>query len=126
MSIRSERVAAELVRALMEVIPDVPVAFSDGLITVTRALVAPDLKSARVYISILGGKTPHERTIDRMKKAAPQLRHALSRTLSLKYLPELFFYLDDTLDEIEHIESLFRELHDNEHKPGEVPGGDEK
>ncbi|MDR3272339.1 MAG: 30S ribosome-binding factor RbfA [Flavobacteriaceae bacterium] len=79
------------------------------LISVTEAKVAPDLSSAKVYLSIF----PAEHRTLLMKEIHhlnPQIRKMLGMRLAkqLRQIPELKFYLDTTLDDAERIEKALR------------------
>jgi ribosome-binding factor A len=110
MSIRTERVAGEVQQAIARLFQQDFSDVSDGMITVTKVRMAPDLKSGRVYLSILGGELPGAETLKRIKAAAPQIRYALAKAINMKFSPELFYYLDDTAEEVSTIEDIFRKI----------------
>ena len=62
--------------------------------SVTGAQVAPDLKTCRVYISVLGDERVKEETIRGLKSAEGYIRRMLARNLNLRNTPELTFVLD--------------------------------
>ncbi|MBR1758465.1 MAG: 30S ribosome-binding factor RbfA [Lachnospiraceae bacterium] len=66
--------------------------------TVTEVEVAPDLKSAKVYISVLGNDEDVANTKAGLKSAAPFLRTALARTVNLRNTPELRFVMDQSIE----------------------------
>ena len=110
MSIRTDRVASEIQQALGLLFQREFSELADGLLTVTKVRMSPDLKNGRVYISILGGSRPHEKTVQMIQAEQPHIRHALSREVRMKYVPELRFYLDDTQENVAHIEDIFRKI----------------
>lgn len=110
MSIRTERVAGEVQQAIARLFQQDFADVSDGMITVTKVRMAPDLKSGRVYLSILGGEMPGAETLKRIKAAAPQIRYSLAKAINMKFSPELFYYLDDTAEEVSTIEDIFRKI----------------
>lgn len=110
MSIRTERVAGEVQQALARAFQTDFSSITDGLITVTKVRMAPDLRSARVYISLLGGTQPSEKTLDKIKVETPHLRSALARAVRLRFVPELYFYFDDTQEEVARVEEIFRQI----------------
>jgi ribosome-binding factor A len=75
------------------------------IITVSKVYVAPDLSVARVYVSIFPSKEA-EPLLRGIKEQQPQIRHELARRTrhQLRRVPELLFFLDDSLDYIEGIE----------------------
>src|SRR5947199_10368126 len=96
MSIRTERVAGEIQKILSNLFQRDFSHLTDGLLTVTGVRMSPDLRSGRVYISIIGGRKGNENALNDIKAEAPHIRSAMGRSLRLLYTPELFFYLDDT------------------------------
>jgi len=114
MSIRTERVAGEIQKILSNLFLRDFTHLTDGLLTVTMVRMSPDLRSCRVYLSIIGGKKLHEDILKAIKIEAPHIRSAMGRSLRLRHTPELFFYLDDTQQEVSRIEELFKKIHEQE------------
>ena len=75
------------------------------MVSVTKVKVVPDISIAKVYISIFP-KDKVDMYIDNLKTNKNQLRHDLSQKLKsqLRKVPELNFYLDESLDYIEKID----------------------
>lgn len=65
--------------------------------SVTHVEVAPDLKTAKVYISILGSEDELKDTIKGLKSAAPFLRSQLAKSINLRNTPELIFIEDQSI-----------------------------
>jgi ribosome-binding factor A len=78
-----------------------------GFVTVTEVRMSPDLKHARVYVSVFESEE-EKRTasIAALQRAGGFLRRCLGRRLRLRYVPELRFVEDDTLDRSARIEAL--------------------
>lgn len=112
MSIRTDRVAGEIQQALGLLFLREFSELTDGLLTVTKVRMSPDLKSARVYLSIMGGTLPHDKTLKSIQAEQPHIRHSLSREVRLKYVPELHFYIDDTQEAVSRVEDIFRRIHE--------------
>jgi ribosome-binding factor A len=80
--------------------------------TVTQVKVTPDLSVARIYISILA--EPNAPTIIKaMNKNKLEFRRLVGNDMrhDLRKIPELEFYLDDTLDYVEKMDKLFKKIH---------------
>ena len=60
--------------------------------------VAPDLKTAKIYVSVLGDKQAQEDTVKGLKSAAPFLRRELAHSLNLRNTPQLFFTVDQSIE----------------------------
>jgi len=101
----------------------------DAMINVTDVVVSPDLRNARVYIEHALPTESSRLVLKILRNAEGFLRQALSEDLSLRYVPELTFHMDDTnargrrideiLDEIEH-QSPSEENHELDSNIGDV------
>lgn len=81
-----------------------------GFVTITGVDTAPDLRSARVYYSVLGDDVQHAATEAALERAAPRLRTVVGRRVRLKYVPELRFEIDVSIEQGLRMEQLLREL----------------
>ncbi len=70
--------------------------FQGALVSINAVDVAPDLKSANVFVSILGADNGKS-VIDKLEAHRPALQAALSRHVVLKYTPHLIFHLDESI-----------------------------
>ena len=93
---RIGRINEEVQRELAALIPTVKDPRVTGMISVTAADVTPDLKFAKVYISVLD-KGDSEQVLKGLKSAAGYLRRELGRALNLRHTPELPFVQDDSM-----------------------------
>ena len=107
---RMERVNEEFKRELGKIIDqDIKNPNITGLISVTKVKTSSDLKSARVYISILGSKS-RKNTLEGLKSASGYIRSELAKRVNLRYTPELIFELDETLEYGQRIDSILKEI----------------
>ncbi len=83
--------------------------FPGAMITVTQVKVTSDLSIARVYVSIFG--KPAAEVIRQIEMHGKEVRKLLGIRVrnQLRQIPELRFYIDDSLDYIENIENLLKE-----------------
>lgn len=88
-----------------------------GLITITNVRVSPDLKMAKIYISVFE-KEKRDEVLERIKSKTKFIRSELASRITIKFVPELKFFLDDTLDYVEKIEVLIKKIHENDDKKG--------
>ena len=84
-----------------------------GLITVTRVEMPPDLKSAKVYLTVLGADEP-ARILETIRQKSRHYRKILASTVNLKYNPELFFFLDPVPEYESRIDDLIARLKKND------------
>lgn len=85
-------------------------AFQGRMITVTAVRVSPDLGIAKVYLSIFPNNSKDE-VFALVKTNAKTIRHELAQRIKnqMRIVPELLFYIDDSLDYIENIDRLLKE-----------------
>lgn len=76
---------------------------------ISRVVVTPDLKQAKIYFTV-PANTPSQPTMKGMNRAKGFFRSHLAKTLNLRYTPELLFYYDSFNEEVDRIETLFREI----------------
>ena len=81
-----------------------------GFVTVTGADVTPDLRHARVYVSVLGSDTEKAATFQGLESVASHLRSRVARELQLRVAPEIQFKEDDTVARAARIESLLADV----------------
>ena len=105
---RIGRVNEEIQRTLAALIPTVKDPRVTGLISVTAVETTPDLKFAKVYISVLD-KQDGAQVLRGLKSAAGYLRGELGRSLQLRCTPQLTFVKDDSIDKGAHVLSLLRD-----------------
>ena len=86
-----------------------------AMLTVTRVKVSRDLKYAKVYFTVLGTDIDVKTSEKDLKKAVPFLRHELSRKIRTKFVPELRFFYDDSLEYARHMTELFNKIDGNKH-----------
>ena len=84
-----------------------------GFATVTRVELTPDLRSAHIWVSVLGEKEAQEGTLEGLLSATGYLRHELSHRLRLRRVPELTFVLDHSTEDVHRVESLLDQANKN-------------
>ena len=80
-----------------------------GLVSVTRVKVTPDLRYAKVWVSILNAKSVEE-TLEGLKKSAGFIRAEWAKRINLRYTPELSFVIDDSLEYGAKIDSILKDI----------------
>jgi ribosome-binding factor A len=91
-----------------------------GLVTIGRVMVPADLRSAKIYVSMLNinssssNKTGKEseiaKTIKTLQSWAPDIQEAIDTKLKMKYLPKITFYEDESTEKILKIETLLSKI----------------
>jgi ribosome-binding factor A len=85
--------------------------FQAKLVTVKEVDITPDLKSAHVYIGIIGTPDEQRAAMAQLHEARQRLQHELSRRIVLKFTPHLHFKLDETGERGDRILQIIEELH---------------
>ncbi len=110
MGYRPERVAHLLREILAGPVEAKASEVTNGLVTLTHVRMSPDLSVAKVYVSIYGADGDPERVITYLNHYAKEFRRLLAPQVRMRVIPRLQFYLDDTLDHMERIQRLLKQL----------------
>ena len=106
-------VRAELARLLREDLRDPAIGFA----TITDVVMSDDLRSARVFVSVIGAKDQFAKTVEALNRARGRLRSLVGRNCGLRHAPDLHFAEDHTLERGARVEELLRTIP----KPPEEP-----
>ena len=79
-------------------------------VTVTAVEMSPDLQSARVYFSVLGGDVDRARAAEGLARASGFLRREVGQRCALRYAPELHFIADRSLEQGARVEELLSQV----------------
>ena len=113
MSNRPQRVASLLKEELGAVLVREYAGQLAGFTTVTEVRLSPDLRVARIYVSIFGNAEVRERTMEFLTAELPHIRGILGGRVRLRFMPELHLHLDDTLDRVDRINAIIKKIHDD-------------
>ncbi len=80
-----------------------------GLVTITGVEMSPDLRHAKVFVSAMGSDAEKKASLDGLNHAAGWIRHELGQRIRIRYLPEIVFLADSSLEYGEHIDQLLDE-----------------
>ncbi|MCR5584374.1 MAG: 30S ribosome-binding factor RbfA [Lachnospiraceae bacterium] len=98
-SIKNIRVSQEVLRELSSIIRDeVHDPRIDPFTSVVDVYVAPDLKTCKVWVSVLGGEQSKKDTLKGLNSAAGFIRSKLAHTMNMRNTPELTFVVDQTIE----------------------------
>ena len=78
--------------------------------TITNVKMSRDLKLARVYFSIFGDSSKAQAAVDGFESARGFIKRSLARKLSLRYMPDLKFFYDESFEYGSHIDELLRKI----------------
>ena len=90
-----------------------------GFVSITHVEVSGDFRHAKIFVSVMGNEEEQASTMKALKHATGFLRHELASRLTLRYMPEIVFKLDTSIEQGARILDLIREV------AGEKPVGRE-
>ena len=127
METKRQKQVAELIRRNFSIVLQNEGGYIYGsgiLMTVTSVKMSPDMGIARVYLSVYNTENKQAPILE-MEQNYTRLRQSLAYRIKkhVRRIPELQFYLDDTLDEMYRLNNLFDKLED-EDQMGERNGGE--
>lgn len=108
----SDQMKQEIADILMRRIKDPRI----GFVTVTDVDVSDDLRNAKVFVSVYGTDAEKEATLKGLRSAAPFIRSELGKRMRMRYVPELLFRFDATVERGAHIMELLKEIKEKDGK----------
>jgi ribosome-binding factor A len=110
MSLRLERVRELLKRELGEILRrEIPMSEA-GLLTVNEVGVAADLKSATVFVGVIGTTEQRKRAATLLDKESKRIQGMIGRAVVLKYTPHLKFVIDESIERGNRVLEILDEL----------------
>ena len=107
---RMGRVDGELKREISQVINfELENSKVTGMVSVTKVKVTPDIRYARVYVSIFNSKNK-ERTLEGLKESAGFIRSRVANTVNLRITPEIVFVYDDSEEQGARIDAILERI----------------
>lgn len=121
-SLREERLSSEYKKAVYEIISTTLRDRTDqikGMVSVTGADVSPDLKNAKIYVSIFAKNKDEEKsTFEELCAHAGFIRRELAHMMRSRTVPEIRFVRDGSMEYGEKIDRIIRELEEKENGEG--------
>lgn len=119
-SIKNTRINSEVQRELANIIRgEIKDPRIHPLTSVVTVEVAPDLKTCKAYISVLGDQEAQEKTLEGLNSAVGYIRHQLAKNLNLRNTPEIRFIMDQSIEYGVHMSKLINENHVEESREDE-------
>jgi ribosome-binding factor A len=110
MSYRSNRLAEELKNEISAIISQEVRDPRIGFATITQVKVSPDLRYARVFVSVLGSPEEKKETFDALTSANGFIRRQIALRIKLRYTPELSFAYDESVDRVDRMMQIIEEI----------------
>ncbi len=120
-STRQQKVARLIQKELSQVfIKEGTWLYGRIMVSITTVRISPDLSVAKIYLSIFG-TTNKKNVLQTLDQHKPKIRYLLGQQLKnqLRIIPELIFYLDDSVDYAQKMEEVFKKIRQND-RPSDV------
>ena len=114
MSQRTQRLNSQLQQELMQLLQREMKDPRLGFATVTSVETAPDLSSARVWVSVLGSEEDRAESLRALSAAAPWLRRQLGERLHIRTIPQLLIRRDESIESGDRVLKLLRQIEGEE------------
>lgn len=119
MSVRTEKVGS-LIKEELSLLFQRNFSISDyGFLTVTDVVMSPDLRVAKVYVSVYDDEDKKKKSFAMLEARKPSIRSMLGHSVRLRFTPEIIFYLDETMDKAIKLENIFRTIREQDSKKKE-------
>jgi len=83
-------------------------------VTITRVHISDDLRAARVYFSVMGSETDRRESLEGLNSAKGYIKREMGRRIHLRYVPDLVFEYDPSVEYADHINRLIQDLQHEE------------
>lgn len=90
-----------------------------GFVSIVKVDVAGDLRHAKVYVSVMGDEAQKRDSVKGLANAAGFLRSEIGKNLRLRYMPELHFVLDESIEHGQRIAQLLVQVQKDQQEKGE-------
>ncbi len=109
-NLRKFRVRELLKREIGEILRrEIPVETA-GLVSIHDVIMSRDLRSATIFVGILGSADQRQSTTKLLRKLAPQIRGQVGRNVTLKYTPSLRFVVDDSIADGDRVLAIMEQI----------------
>ena len=105
-----EAIKEEISRLLLREIKDPRI----GFVTITRVKVSKDLRVVKVFFSVLGDQSVRTDSLTGLNSAKGFMRRELGRRLRLRYVPDIVFSFDPSLEHMSRLAELIHQIHEDE------------
>src|SRR6476620_4357598 len=116
----AEAIREEVARFLNEKVKDPRIT---GMVTVTAVEVTRDLRTAKVFVSVLGDEANRPKTFEGLDSLAGHLRARLGKSLGLRSAPEILFRHDESVARAARIDALLAQIKEGRPEPDGETGG---
>lgn len=83
-----------------------------GLVSVSRVGMAKDLRSGRVFISVMGDPGDADASLESLREFGRDIQAEVDRQLKMKFCPKLSYYLDESMEHVLKVEKILKDISD--------------
>lgn len=110
MSIRQKKLADQIKKVVSEVVDRKLKDPRKGFITITHVKLSGDLQIASIFFTVLGSPENVQESIDVLNRANHFIRNEIASHIKARFVPELRFFVDDTMEYARRIEELLEDI----------------
>ncbi len=123
---KNSRINSEVMRELSRIIRnEIKDPRISPMVSVTDAVVAPDLKTCKAYISVLGTDEEKKKTLEGLKAAGGFIRRELANGVNLRNTPEIRFILDESIEIGVHMSKIIDDVAEQDQRSRDVRADEE-
>ncbi|MGQ0549877.1 MAG: 30S ribosome-binding factor RbfA [Armatimonadota bacterium] len=97
-----------------------------GFVSITDVVVSGDLRHAKIFVSVLGDDAAKRRTMEALERARGYVRSELGARIAVRFVPQILFRLDESIERGTRIVSLIREVTEEEPRGSRRDAGDDR
>lgn len=111
---RADRVAVQIQKVLSELLLKKTKDPRLDMAVVTGVKMSRDIRTANIYFTVTGGRESKDQTMKGFQDAHGFLKRTLAKQLGLRYMPEIKFIYDESIDYGAHIDNLIKSIHSDD------------
>jgi ribosome-binding factor A len=124
---RKDRLQSEIVKETSQILLYELKDPRKGFVTVTRAKVSDDYRTAKIFVSVMGTAKQKKLTMSGLRHAQGFVQAELSRRIKMRVFPEIRFELDESIDQAFRIAAIFDKLEEERaRRGGPAPAAEEE
>ncbi len=125
MNLRKDKVAQRIKEEISTILHDEIKDPRIGFTTITGVKLTDDLRFARVFYSVLGEEAKKKDAREGLESACKYIKRLLADRLDLRYMPEVVFQFDETIEYGMKIDKIFQKIEDEKTQKDEKEGGED-
>jgi ribosome-binding factor A len=114
---RVDRLASQMLKEISDIVANELKDSPPAMTTFTRAEVTRDLKFAKVFYSVYGPEGKLEQCDEYLRRHTGVIRHMIGRRMRIRFLPEISFHYDASMENVMRINEILEQLKKDENKP---------